>query len=108
MCFFIFWERMKSNFWIVLFPLGLYIAFKGDTVRYFCCLTNTRGAKQPSYVTRPDCSARLVKMADSGDLNLLRRPSLDSEKNLFGSMEYFLKRNISFLAYFEHFKQYLL
>ena len=39
----------------------------------------------------------------AGDLNLLRRPSLDSENNLFGCMEYFFKQNISFLAYFAHF-----
>ena len=44
---------------------------------------STWGAKQPSYVTRPDCSARLVKMADSGRFEF-------ATKAFFGLWEKFI------------------
>ena len=104
--FFIFWERMESHFGIVLFPLELDVALKSDTVRHFCSFTDTRGVEQPSYVRSPDCSLRLVKMADSGRFEFTTKAYFGpSEKNYFGV--YFFKLNTSFLAYFEYFKQYL-
>ena len=98
-------ERIFGSFYLLL-------AWKLHSRATQCgicrCFTDTRPAKQPSYVTNYTALRDQSRWRIAGDLNLLRRPTLDPEKKIFGCIDYFFRRDISFLPYFEHFKQHLL
>ena len=60
----------ESNFWIVLFTLGLEVALKGDTVRHLLLFYRYSTSRATKLRHKLHCSARPFKMADSGRFEL--------------------------------------